>query len=257
MYPVEGPFLCRVIRKAVDLVYPKYELVGLENIPEEASIIVGNHSQAHGPIITEERLPFEHYTWCVAQMMDKAEVADYAYTDFWSQKPKAARWVYWLVSRIIPRPASYLMKNARTIPVYRDNRCITTFRRTMEKLDEGYHIVIYPEHYVRHNNILWEFQDRFIDIARMYYRKTGKYLSFVPMYLAPRLRKVFFGKAIRFDPEKPIKEERERICSALMDTITEIAISQPVHTVVPYPNISRKHYPKSLPLEVYNNENQI
>ena len=67
MRPIDEPFLCRVIRRAVDLVYPEMELVGLENLPAEASIIVGNHSQIHGPIITEERLPFDHYTWCVAR----------------------------------------------------------------------------------------------------------------------------------------------------------------------------------------------
>lgn len=245
MRPIEEPFLCRVIRKAVDLVYPKMELVGLENLPSEPSIIVGNHSQAHGPIITEERLPFDHYTWCVWQMMNRDEVAAYAYADFWSKKPKSIRWLYWLISRVIPIPASYIMSHGRTIPVYRDSRCLATFRKTMEKLEDGYHIVIYPEHYVPYNHILWEFEDRFIDVARLYYKRTGKCLHFVPMYLAPKLRKICFGKPICFQPDRPIAAERERIRKELMESITQIAVSLPPHTVVPYPNVPKKQYPSN------------
>lgn len=115
-------------------------------------------------------------------------------------------------------------------------------------------MVIFPEHYVEHNNIVHDFQDKFIDLARFYYKKTGQTLSFVPLYLAPRLKTMFYGKPIAFDPAAPIAEERKRICEALMDSITEIAISLPKHTVVPYPNIPKKLYPKNISLEVYAHE---
>lgn len=242
----DTPALDRIIRRVVDIVYPEIELVGLENLPAEPSIIVGNHAQAHGPIITEERLPFPHYTWCASQMMNKSEVADYAYTDFWSKKPVGVRWFYKGVSLIIPGFASYIMNHANTIPVYRDNRCITTFRLTEERLKEGNSIVIFPESYVPHNNIIYEFQNRFVDMARLYYRRTGKCLHFVPMYLAPRLKKVFFGKPIRYDPNNTPEEERQRICDYLMETVTEIARSQPLHTVIPYPNIPKREYPQNI-----------
>ena len=39
-----------------------------------------------------------------------------------------------------------------------------------------------------------------------------------------------------------------------MDAITEIAVAQPEHTVVPYPNIPKSQYPKNIPLEVYTDE---
>lgn len=249
MHSTEAPILYRFIRKAVDIVYPKMELVGLENIPEEASIIVGNHAQVHGPIITEVRLPFDHYTWCIAQMMNRSEVAEYAFADFWSKKPNSVRWLFWLASRVIPLPASYLLSNARTIPVYRDTRCIRTFRKTMEKLADGQHIVIYPEKEVPYNSILWEFEDRFIDIARLYHKRTGKALQFVPLYLAPRLRKIIFGKPICFQPEQPLAQERDRIRTLLMESITQLAVSLPLHTVVPYPNLPKSQYPKNLPCD--------
>ena len=254
MQPMEEPVLCGIIRKAVDFCYPKMELVGIQNLPEEACIIVGNHSQIHGPIITEERLCFDHYTWCAWQMMDKHEVADYAFEDFWRDKPKYILWLYWLLSRVIRIPAVYIMTHARTIPVYHDSRCLTTFRRSLEKLQEGFHLVIFPECREEYNNILYEFQDKFIDLAWMYYKRTEKKLNFVPMYLAPKLKKIFFGQPIVINPEAPRREERARIKQALMDSITSIACAQPLHTVIPYRNISPKRYPKNLPCEVYQVE---
>ena len=52
MEHIEEPLLCKIIRRAVDLVYPAMELEGLSNLPEEPCIVVGNHAQIHGPIIT-------------------------------------------------------------------------------------------------------------------------------------------------------------------------------------------------------------
>ena len=244
----------RVIRWLVRVFSPKYTIVGRENLPADACIIVGNHSQMYGPIAGELYTPGKHDIWCAGEMMKKEEVAEYAYRDFWSYKPKAVRPFYKLLSRLVGPLAELIFTNAHTIAVYHDARLLTTFRETIEHLQDGRSIVIFPEHYVRHNNIIHDFQDKFIDLARVYYKRTGKALDFVPMYLSPRLKTITYGKPIRFSPETPIAQERARVCGGLMDAITEMATSMPLHTVVPYDNIAKKQYPKNLPLEVYPHE---
>ena len=107
-------------------------------------------------------------------------------------------------------------------------------------------MVIFPEHDVKHNHIIYDFQDKFIDIAKLYYKKTGKELSFVPMYIAPKLKKIFFGKPITFRAAEPMDAERSRICDYLMEEITAIAEAQPEHIVVPYRNIPKKAYPSNI-----------
>lgn len=241
----------RGIRWLVRLFSPKIQVVGRENLPEEPCVIVGNHSQMYGPIAGELYTPGKHYIWCAGEMMHWKEVPDYAFEDFWSEKPKAVRWVFRLLSYLITPLSVCVFNNAHTIPVYHDTRLISTYRESIVKLQEGNTMVIFPEHHVKHNNILCEFQDKFIDLARFYYKKTGKELSFVPMYLTPKLKKMIFGLPIRFRFEAPIAEERRRICDELMEQITQIAVSLPEHTVVPYPNMPKKNYPKNIPLEVY------
>ena len=246
--------LYKVIKTLVRVFYPKMEVVGEENLPDEPVIVVGNHTQMNGPIACELYFPGKRYIWCAGQMMHLKEVPEYAFQDFWSQKPKWSLWFYKLLSYLIAPLSVCVFNNAGTIPVYRDVRLKTTFKLSLEKLQDGASMIIFPEHGEPYNNILYTFQDKFIDLARLYYKKAGIGPNFVPLYIAPALKKMYIGKPIRFCADAPIQEERKRICSYLMTEITDIAQSLPEHTVVPYRNIPKKFYPSNLPQEAYANE---
>ena len=233
----------RVIKWFVWLFYPKIRSEGTENIPDEPVLFVGNHSQMNGPIACELYFPVERYTWCAGQMMHLKEVPDYAFGDFWIRKPKAVQWFYRLLSYIIAPFSVCVFNNAQTIGVYHDTRVMSTFKQTVNVLAEGKNVVVFPEKDAPHNHILCQFQERFVDVARLYYKKTGKALAFVPFYLAPNLKTMRFGAPIRFCPESSMEEERRRICEELMTSITCMAESLPPHRVVPYLNLPKKEYP--------------
>lgn len=239
----------KVVWRLVWIFYPRYTIEGLENLPEEPSIVVGNHSQMHGPIFSELYFPGRRSIWCAGQMMHAKEVPEYAYHDFWDEKPAFLHPLFHLLSYIIAPLISAIMRCGDTIAVYHDTRVISTFRTTIQKLNEGDHIIIFPECKKGYNQILCAFQENFIDVAKLYYKKTGKEVCFVPMYLAPKLKKAYFGKPIRYDSTQPIAAERARICKELMESITSIAESLPEHIVVPYPNIPKKEYRTNLSTE--------
>ena len=244
----------RIIRWFVWLFAPKFKCVGTENLPEEPCVIVGNHSQMYGPIAGELYIPGRREIWCAGEMMNRDEVADYAFTDFWSFKPKWTHGFFRLLSRLIVPLSLCIFNNAHTVPVYHDTRLISTYRESIAKLQAGSSMVIFPEKNEKYNNILYAFQDKFVDLARFYYKKAGAALSFVPLYICPKRKSLYFGEPIRFDPNAPIAAERERICRYLSDAITGIACSLPEHTVIPYRNIRKRDYPRNLPLEVYTDE---
>ncbi len=240
----------KIIKGLVWLFYPKMKIVGAENLPDGPCLVVGNHTQMNGPIACELYCPGTHYTWCAGEMMHWKEVQPYAFRDFWSQKPKAVQWWFKLLSYLIVPLAVCVFNNAQCIGVYHDARIMSTFKETLARLREGARIVIFPEHDAPHNHILCDFQDRFIDMGRMYGKKTGEALPFVPLYVAPALKAIYFGKPVYFNVAAPMDEERRRICGYLMDEITAIACSLPEHTVIPYRNIPKKLYPSNLPKEV-------
>lgn len=237
-------YLCyRLIRWVIWVFYPKVNIVGSENMPSEPCVVAGNHAQMHGPIACQLYFPGNRAIWCAGEMMEFKQVPDYAYTDFWSKKPTYIRWFYRILSYVIAPVSVCVFNNASTIPVYRGAKIIQTFRQTENHLEQGSNVVIFPEEDVKHNHIVYEFQRGFVDVARQYYKKTGRELSFVPMYLAPKLKTMYLGKPVHFDPHRPIHEERERICVYLMEQITDMAVRLPRHKVVPYPNVAKGEYP--------------
>ena len=233
----------RFIRYMVWVFSPKYTVEGVENLPDEPVAIVGNHSKANGPIVSQLYMPREAYTWCVGDMMHVKDVPSYAFEDFWSKKPKWTHPLFHLLSYIIAPLAAFIMTHADTIGVYHDKRVINTFKESVEKMENDADVVIFPECYEEHNNIVHEFQRGFVDLARMSYKKTKKNMAFVPVYICPALRKIIFGKPIYYDNEANPKDEAERSCNGLMDAISEIAYALPEHRVVPYVNARRKYYP--------------
>ena len=239
------PRFYRFIIFWIKLFYRKREHLGQENMPEEASIYVTNHAQYHMPFSTEFYFPTKKYIWCIGEMMKAKEVPAYTYKDFWSHKPKWTKWFFKMLSHLIAHPAAYLMSNADTIAVYKDTRMLGTYRETMRVLDEGYNVVLAPEKPEPFNDVVNEFQDKFIDVARLYYAKYKKCVSFVPVYNAGKLKKVVMGKPIKYDPKMNIDEQRKIICDYLKEQITAMAKELPVHYVVPYDNIPKKLYKKN------------
>ena len=233
----------KIILFIVRLVFPKMKVVGKENIPDGPYIAVGNHAKMNGPIASELYFPGARAIWTNREMMHVKEVPNYAYKDFWGDKPWFTKWFFRIASYIIAPFASCIFNNAHCIAVNHDRRIIQTFRDTMDALEEGKGVIIFPEHNEEYNNIVWQFAEGFVDVAKMYYKKTGKKIKFLPMYTAPALKTMYIGKPLEFDPEKPFEEERTHICHEMMDRITDIAVSLPEHRIVPYPNVLKIDYP--------------
>ncbi len=232
-----------VLRGLVKLFTPKLRAEGLEKLPDTPCIIVANHCQMYGPIASQLYFPGKRYIWCAGQMMRMKEVPAYAYGDFWSRKPKAVRWLYKALSYIFAPFSVCIFNHADTVAVYHDTRVVATFKNTVSQLCRGNHVIIFPEKDVPCNQIIYKFQDKFIDIARLYYKKTGKSLSFVPMYIAPALHKMCLAEPITFDPQMPMETQREEICGYLTQAITDTACNLPRHRVVPYRNVPKREYP--------------
>ena len=226
-------------------VYPAPRVEGVENVPDGPCVIVGNHAQMHGPIIAALFLPGERRIWCAAEMMHLKEVPAYAYRDFWSRKPRRVRWLFRIASYLIAPLAAGVFNGGECIGVYRDSRVMSTFRETLACLSEGVRVVIFPEEDAPGNGIVWSFQRGFVDVARLYCAREKKPLSFVPMYVAPALRRVVLGAPVEYRPGGDPEAERERVCAALTDAITQMALALPPHTVVPYPNLPKAEYPQN------------
>ncbi len=224
------------------IAYRKTKIYGLDSIPESDTVIVANHAQLSGPVIAELHMPENCYIWANGQMFSFREVPDYAMEDFFPYKRGMVRPAYRIASYILAPLMPCIMKNARTVPVYHDARIASTLRTTLKLLVEGNNILVFPECHEPQNNIINKFREYFVDIARLYEKRRGVRLKFIPMYISPELKSCYFGQEILYDPNNKPSDERRRITEHLATEITRIGRSLPPHTVVPFDNISRKDY---------------
>ena len=236
------PLLYRFIKVIVTTFFRKRKYIGIENLPNEACLVIGNHAQMNGPLASECYYPRKNKTWCIGQMMNIKEAPSYSYDDFWPNKNWFNKPIYKVLSYIISPIMVYVLSKADTIAVYKDARLMKTYRDTINSLDEGYDVVIFPEYRDLYNEIINDFLDKYIDVAKLYYKKTNKCLYFVPQYQADKLKTIVFGKPIKFDPNIEMDEQRKIINDYLKDEITRIAKELPRHKVVPYLNLKKKDY---------------
>lgn len=233
-------FFFGILKAIVAKLFTKYTVEGLENMPEEPAIYISNHAQAHGPIAMQLYFPKNKSIWCIGEMMDMKTVPNYAYKDFWSFKPKKVKWFFRIISYLMAPLCQYIFKRADALAVYKDARIISTFKETVSKLEQGKDIVIFPECPTLYNDIVNEFQDKFVDVAKLYYKRTGKNVRFVPTYVGGE--KIVFGKAYTYNNDISIDEQRKQVCDYLKEEITKLAKELPTHKVIPYLNIGKENY---------------
>lgn len=240
--PTKKKLYYRIVTAIIRVFYKKRAFEGLENIPEEPCVIIANHAKTHGPLTFELFYPRRKLIWSAFEMSDEKLAPSYAYRDFWSGKPKKIRWFYKALAYIFAPLAAKFFRCADCLPVYRDERVFATFKGALKGLNDGSDMIIFPEKHEPYNAVINDFHEAFVDLGRLYYKKTGKRLAFVPCYNAPMLRKVVFAKPIYYDPNVDSVEQRKIILNKLKGEITALAKELPTHKIVPYENVRKKKY---------------
>ncbi len=232
----------KVLKKVVKFFYPKQKIYGYENLPNQPCVIVSNHSQLNGPITCKLYFKGEKSIWCAGELCKKKTVSNFAYNDFFKYKPKFFKWWYKFLSFLMTPIFPFLLNNADTIPVYHNLKIVSTYKKTIDALLQNKNVIIFPESHEDGNNIVNKFNTGFVDIAKLYYKKTGKILNFVPMYIAPKLKSAYIGKPIEYSVDKDITKLRNDISLKIYNEITNVASSLKKHKVVPFKNVPKRFY---------------
>ena len=100
-----------------------------------------------------------------------------------------------------------------------------TFRMTLEAMDAGDNILIFPENtdkkYPREG--IGDLSPGFLILADLYWKRRNKRLRMLPMYADKKHRTITFGEIIEYNPDNDAKEEQDRIINETQYQIWEIA----------------------------------
>jgi 1-acyl-sn-glycerol-3-phosphate acyltransferase len=187
----------------------------------EPLIFVSNHIGSYGPLSHISALPHKLYPWVAHEVTELQKVAKRLQEEFTELelrlRPPLSVWL----ARLIGRICVFIMRDLQAIPVYAESRRIRdTLERSLELLLKGKNILVFPENKERPlNEVLGEFSTGFLAMARLYYQRTRKAISFLPVAVNQKVRGVQIGKPIRFRYGRPFHEEKRRLKRELEQAI--------------------------------------
>lgn len=204
--------------------YIRTRIVPSNLLDEDPTIYVANHMGSYGPVTAMSSLPQPVYPWVAHQIIDSSLCPSYIEHDFVRAEMHLGPPLSVLISGMIGRICVALMRDLHAIPVYRDSRrVLETLRISVRLLEQGKRLLIFPEIPNRIvNEIVNEFDTGFINVARLFFERSARVVSFLPIAIHRGRLALRVGAPIRFNPGIPFRLEKLRIKRELVERICEM-----------------------------------
>ena len=192
-------------------------------------VLVCNHGELYGPIVTNLYVPISFRPWCISDMMEKDVVVRYVYENTIVRQKWLPDALKLPLTRLLSPLFLWVFHSLEAIPVYRNNprSLMRTFRLTVEAMQAGDNILVFPERgesdtpgqkgYATEG--VGDLYTGFAMIAPAFYAKTHKRAVFLPLYASKHLRTITFGHGICYNPDAPATEEKLRIVHELQSSM--------------------------------------
>ena len=187
-------------------VFMPSKICGKDNIDEndEARVFLSNHLELYGPVVMHVHFPIKKKAiWIHEFMLDKDKIEQQMAYGFVELHFKwIPKFIKKGIVKIFKHFLFYVLKNkVNGISVSRENsrELIATMKKTYEKIQEGNSIIIFPEKLYQNEGV-GELLAGFTTIAKYVYKKSGKCVSFYPVYVDKKHHKTHIGKPIKYNP---------------------------------------------------------
>lgn len=194
-----------------------------ENLPEKA-IVVSNHSAKKGPVAMELSYPCFNVKWGAHEMLgDYKSRYNYLRNVLYIQKLGKNKFAATIKATFEAFFSVFVYKGLKFIPTYTDMRFMNTLKYSMQVLDAGASVLIFPEDSSKgYFDEITAALPGFIMLAERYYKKTGEDVPVVPAYYYRKGSKVIIGKSLYV--QDMVKEglSTEQIAERFKDEINSL-----------------------------------
>jgi 1-acyl-sn-glycerol-3-phosphate acyltransferase len=212
------PFVYRAFR-ALGAPF-RFRVRGLEHLERAGpAIITANHLGALGPIQAILSVPVRFYPWVIGEMTDPDRAPRYLYDDFvrtglhldGNLGMALATGISWLSVR--------LLKGVDAISIDENRgRIIEGFRRSLELLEAGQKLLIFPEDDrspADPETGMHPFKAGFAQLCTMHQRATGERVPIYPMAVHAGTRRIAIDRPMFVEDGRDPRQSLERACSEL------------------------------------------
>ncbi len=202
---------------------PRPKIVVKGEIPER-SLLVANHSGAAGPIYLTLFFPDIIVPWSSHEMSENyCERWKYLYHIFYRRKKKYGKISSFLLATLLGLVIKFLYNGMRVIPTYPDIRLRKTFKLSRQQIDQGNHVLVFPEDSNDgYHDVAEKYYAGFAAFALSYYRHTGFDLPMTPIYFSKENRIIVIGETERIKTFVDRHATREEIADHFLKRTHEL-----------------------------------
>ena len=202
----------RIVRTILKIVMPLKVVQPLSSLKETPCVLLCRHRNMRGPFYSIVRYGGEHVrTWVYHPFCFVETYYDQMYNYTLTERLHFPKPLAHLGALLMSRIVTPLINSLGAIPVYRnDGRIRETFRLSLDQLEQGRSILIFPDVDYTSNEGVGDVYDGFFMLERMYHKKTGRHLPFVPVHLDTKAKSLTFGQPVSFT-DAPFATEKERV----------------------------------------------
>jgi 1-acyl-sn-glycerol-3-phosphate acyltransferase len=175
----------------------KYRYEG--ELPAEPVVYVCRHLNMHGPYTTLKWLPGNVHPMILHVFFDRVStvkhMTEYTFGARYGKKPRQFSLLAHISSWFLPP----LMKSLQGIPTYRDGlKTVTTMKQGLNYLLRQENVIVFPDvDYASDSTHMTRIYDGFLYLGELYYKKTGRTLSFVPLRINDQSRTITAGEPVQ------------------------------------------------------------
>ena len=231
----------RFLTWLIRLFYP-HQVLDVPETGDEPVVVVSNHNCIYGPIVASAFLPLRTSPWVSSKMLNYAEAKIETQNGF--IRMGWPKWIANPLATVITKLVIAVINAKEPVPVHYDAGTLTTMRNSLKAMQDGRSILIFPEcpqssgwDYFQDDDVA-AFHDGFVYLAHLYYRKTGKPLTFYAIYCDKRERTVTFSEAVTYQPQNGIDNERVRVARVLyekMKALRDLGVTESSDVVCELP----------------------
>ena len=195
----------------------------LDTIPDKA-IIVSIHSAKNGPMSIAVSYPRFSVMWGHHGMLGTyKERFLYLRNVLYIQKMHKNKFVATLKATYEAFFSKYIYKGMKVIGTYTDMRFLSTIRNSMDVLDSGASVIIFPEDSSEgYFDEIREAFPGFVMLALTYYQKRGEDLPIIPMYVSNEKRRLIVGTPKYAREMERAGMKKDEMASALAEEINKL-----------------------------------
>lgn len=218
----------KIIKTILKTFKKKPKLIYLDQLLPNQAIYYSNHNGAAGPLTLSMYFPKYLVPWGAHPMTENYQNRwNYLYHIFYQQKLKYSKFKSFVLATLFGLISKALYNGVQLIPTYRDIRLRKSILLSMEHLNIGNNILIFPEDSEDgYDEQIKEFHAGFVYLAKKYYQEHQKHIPIIPVYYDKKSVEIRIGSSYTLNDFKDLKDRKE-IANQLKEILNNIGRLSP------------------------------